>query len=215
MRKNKNGKRRIRRAHDWLQDIRPSTVRMTSGALSDTDFDQLVTNLVQAALEHLHEHGWIPVRLLGVDTRWRPVVFVEGPEGMQPRWGRVEGRTVVAVGGPIMDNLHIVRQVFDLLGVEAAVLAAESWSGDASEEARSLPSSQHRAQAFGRSEAVFVDAYYPAADYQRFVVAPMVRMGTSVAASVVGDTGGPDSEYFTEGSLLEPCFPLRRGLLRT
>lgn len=213
MGKKKKGGARSMRGTDWLRGIEPSEDCLISGSLKVTDFDEIVSQFVEVELDSLREEGAVQTKLVGVDSRWRPVVVVEGPEGRPPKWIREDGKTSVVVSGPLMDNLHLVRQAFDRLGVDAAVLAGESWQGVASAEADGLSSGAHRAQAFGRAEAVIVVAYYPAADYRRFVVAPMVRLGNSVTACVISDTGNPDSEISTDRSMLEPCFSPRKRVL--
>lgn len=202
------------RRRDWLDGIRPSGHCMKSGLLNVGDFDEQVSEAVHLALTMFHERQYMLTLLLGLDSRWRPVLVLEGPEGRAPTWKRDDGQVTVTVSGPLMDNLHVVRQVFERLGVDAAVLVAESWQGPATSDADGLSSADHRAQAFGRGEALVIDAYYPAADYERFVVAPMVRVGMSVTASVLDDTGDPDSESLTSGSMLRSCFPATQRVLR-
>ena len=187
---------------------------MTSGSLNREDFDELVGRLTNASLQILNGFGVLPSRIVGFDNQLRPVMVLEGPVGRPATWSQEQGHTFVEVGGPLMDNMHEIRQVFDRLGVEAALLATEAWVGPASSEADGLSSAEHRSEAFGRSEALIVEAYYPSANYRRFILAPMVRLGGSVTASVVGDTADPDSEYSTSGSILEHCFSHRPRLLR-
>lgn len=209
-RKNKRG----RKPGDWLDAIRPASERVQPQALNMEDFDLSVDVLLEEALKRLTQSGRVDANVLGFDAHWRPVHLYEGKPQRSASWSRVGGQPFVAIPGPLMDNLSLIRAVFERLHIQAAVLVSEVWMGLPSPDSSGLPSVVRRSQAFGRSEALAVDAFYPAVDYQRVVIAPMVRMGDSVTASVLMDSGDPDCGIQFAQPALAACFSHRQRIFR-
>ena len=172
-------------ARDWMAGLHLPEAGLLDGPLTKTGFDELTSDVLAVNLDELASFGSLESRIYAVDARWRLVVLCDGSTREQTHWKVIDGNTYVSVRGSLADNKSVIGSVFKRLDIAGYVFMGEAWLGGG--VPAGMSSAVTRTQSFGRAEAVLMEAHCPMVSHSRLVLAPMVRLGDSVTASVLHD----------------------------
>lgn len=210
--KDRRKRKTARKSQDWLGRITKDSP-LANEEFNRETFHDFVNLVVDDAIDMLTEDGEWPTNILALDSSWRALHIFDGGRGVAPARMEPGRQGVVRVRGSMVDSIPTIRQMFTRLDIRAAIFRAEAWSCEPESLPIGLPREFTRANALGRREVLVVEAYFPGADYYRFMECPMVRMGDLVTAGVVDDVMADESLKGVQSSLVK-CFPFRTMRLR-